>query len=136
MAKLQLKAEPPKITIGDTVRIGIAVQEAKGKVRTQNLEGVILAEHSSGINKTFTFRRVFQGIGIHLIIPLHAPVLKSLEVLKRGRVRRAKLYYLKYRVGKAAKLKEIVPKSTKVKKVPGSTKVAEAKAAEAKEATL
>ena len=96
------------IAIGDTVRIGLAVVEAKGKTRTQSLEGTIIAEHGSGVNKTVTFRRIFQGVGMELTLPIHAPAVQSMEVVKHGRIRRAKLYYLRDRVGKAAKLKEIV----------------------------
>ena len=103
-----MKKNLPTIAIGDTVRIGLAVQEAKGKTRTQSIEGTIIAEHGSGLNKTVTFRRIFQGVGMELILPIHAPAVQSIDVVKHGRIRRAKLYYLRERVGKAAKLKEIV----------------------------
>jgi len=97
-------------------QVGLAVQEAKGKMRTQTLEGVIIAQHGSGVNRTVTFRRVFQGVGIELIMPVHSPVLQSLEVVRSGRVRRAKLFYLRDLIGKAAKLKEIIkPKLVKAK---------------------
>mmetsp|Transcript_13379 Transcript_13379/g.36278 ORF Transcript_13379/g.36278 Transcript_13379/m.36278 type:complete len:180 (-) Transcript_13379:61-600(-) len=109
------KDQVPKPDIGDTVKMGLRVIEAKGKTRTQKLEGVIIAEAGSGINKTITFRRMFQGVGIEMIIPVHSPVLESIELVRSGRVRRAKLYYLRERIGKAAKLKEVVQgaKSTK-----------------------
>ena len=108
IAKTQMKENIKPVHIGDTVKLGLAVVEAKGKTRTQTLEGVIIAEQSSGLNKTVTFRRVFQGIGIELTLPVHAPVVQSLDFVKSGKVRRAKLYYLRNRVGRSAKLREIV----------------------------
>lgn len=72
------------------------------------MEGVIIAEHGSGASKTLTFRRVFQNIGVELVIPVHAPALQSVELVRRGRVRRSKLYYLRERIGKSARLKEVV----------------------------
>jgi large subunit ribosomal protein L19 len=103
-----MKKDLKTIAIGDTVKIGLAVVEAKGKTRTQTLEGTIIAQHGAGLNQTLTFRRIFQGVGMELTLPVHAPVVQSMEVVKHGRIRRAKLYYLRERVGKAAKLKEIV----------------------------
>uniref|UniRef100_A0A7S0WPW1 50S ribosomal protein L19, chloroplastic n=1 Tax=Chlamydomonas leiostraca TaxID=1034604 RepID=A0A7S0WPW1_9CHLO len=108
IAKDMMKKDMPKVVVGDTVKVGVAVVEGKGKTRTQKLEGTIIAEHGAGINKTMTFRRVFQGVGIELIMPVHSPAVQSVEVVRHGRVRRAKLYYLRERIGKAAKLKEIV----------------------------
>ena len=102
----QLKANPPKLSIGDSVKFGLAVQEAKGKTRTQTLEGVVIAEASHGINKTVTIRRVFQGVGIEFVIPLHSPQLQNVEVVRSGKVRRAKLFYLRERFGKNARLKD------------------------------
>ena len=103
-----MKKNLKTIAIGDTVRIGLAVVEAKGKTRTQSLEGTIIAQHGAGLNQTLTFRRIFQGVGMELTLPVHAPVVQSMDVVKHGKIRRAKLYYLRNRVGKAAKLKEIV----------------------------
>jgi large subunit ribosomal protein L19 len=103
-----MKKDLKTIAIGDTVRVGISVVEAKGKTRTQTLEGVIIADQGTGINKTVTFRRIFQGIGMELTLPVHAPVVQSMDVVRHGRIRRSKLYYLRDRVGKSAKLKEIV----------------------------
>jgi large subunit ribosomal protein L19 len=96
--------------VGDSVKVGLAVQEGKGKTRTQKLEGVLIADDSAGVNKTVTFRRIFQGVGIELVLPVHSPIVQSIEVLRNGRVRRSKLYYLRDRVGKAAKLKEVLAK--------------------------
>jgi large subunit ribosomal protein L19 len=106
LGDLQLKASPPKMAIGDSVRFGLAVQEAKGKTRTQNLEGVVIAEGSHGINKTVTIRRVFQGVGVEFIIPIHSPQLQSVTVVRSGKVRRAKLFFLRERFGKNARLKD------------------------------
>ena len=106
-----MKKGLPTISIGDTVKVGLAVVEGtkeKAKTRTQTLEGTIIAEHGQGLNKTMTFRRVFQGVGMELILPIHAPVVQSMDVVRHGRIRRSKLYYLRQRVGKSAKLKEIV----------------------------
>jgi len=80
----------------------------RGKKRTQRLEGTIIAEAGTGNGKSVTLRRIFQGVGIELKCPLHAPAVQSIEIVKRGRVRRAKLYYLRDRQGKAARLKEVV----------------------------
>ncbi len=104
----QMKKDLKTIAIGDTVKIGLAVVEAKGKTRTQSLEGVIIGEQGTGLSKSVTFRRIFQGVGMELTLPLHAPVVHSMDVVTHGRVRRAKLYFLRGRVGKAAKLEEIV----------------------------
>lgn len=89
--------------------------------RTQKLDGVLIAQHGASTSKTITFRRVFQGVGVELIIPVHAPALHSVELVRRGRVRRSKLFYLRERIGRAAKLTEVV----------GAKGTAAAKAAEA-----
>lgn len=110
MEEANMKKVVPKVAVGDTVKLGVAVVEGKGKTRTQTLEGTIIAEHGAGVNKTVTFRRVFQGVGIELILPIHSPAVQSIEVVRKGKVRRAKLYFLRDRVGKAAKLKEVIQK--------------------------
>lgn len=107
ISKTMLKTNPPECRVGDTVRVGLAVQEAKGKTRTQKLEGTIIAEAGVGANKTVTLRRIFQGVGIEIKLPLHAPAVQGIEVIRRGRVRRAKLYYLRDRQGRSARLKEL-----------------------------
>jgi large subunit ribosomal protein L19 len=111
LSKDQLKANPPVIRVGDSVRVGLAVTEGKGKTRTQKLEGVIIAESGSGIDKTFVLRRVFQGVGIEFNLHVHSPIVQYVETFRVGKVRRAKLHYLRDRIGKAAKLKEIVGKN-------------------------
>ncbi|KXZ51194.1 hypothetical protein GPECTOR_13g681 [Gonium pectorale] len=108
LAKLQLKKEFPSVIVGDSVKVGLAVQEGNGKTRTQTLDGVLIAQHGAGTSKTLTFRRVFQGVGVELVMPVHSPALQSVEFVRRGRVRRAKLFYLRERIGKSARLKEVV----------------------------
>ncbi len=106
LGDLQLKPTPPKMNIGDSVKFGLAVQEAKGRTRTQNLEGVVIAEAGHGINKTVTIRRVFQGVGIEFVIPIHSPQLQAVQIVRSGKVRRAKLFFLRERFGKNARLKD------------------------------
>lgn len=118
LAKDQMKKTVPTLQIGDTIKLGLAVSEGKEKTRTQKLEGVIITEHGSGTDKTYTMRRIFQGVGIEMNFLLHSPVVQSIEVVRSGRVRRAKLYYLRERTGKSAKLKEIV----KQKQTPAAAK--------------
>ncbi|MEW5315397.1 MAG: hypothetical protein WDW38_006830 [Sanguina aurantia] len=111
ISKSLLKPSAPAPAIGDSVKLNVIVNEGKGKdakTRTQRLEGVIIGESGAGINKTVTFRRLFQGVGIELTVPVHSPVVESMELIRKGRVRRAKLFYLRSRLGKAARLKEVV----------------------------
>eukprot|EP00877_Chromochloris_zofingiensis_P006522 jgi/Chrzof1/2122/Cz11g03120.t1 len=108
----QLKSTMPEIHIGDSIKVGLLVQEGKGKTRTQKLDGTVIAEAGSGSNKTITVRRIFQGVGIEMNFQIHSPVIASLEVTRRSRVRRAKLYYLRERTGKDARLKELIVKKT------------------------
>nr|ACQ90790.1 ribosomal protein L19 [Neglectella solitaria] len=100
-----LKTGLPKIEIGDKVRIGVFIQEGNKK-RIQPYEGIVIAQHRAGINTTITVRRIFQGIGVERIFPIHANCIHELKILSRAKVRRAKLYYLKNRIGKATRLKE------------------------------
>jgi large subunit ribosomal protein L19 len=109
----QLRTDLPPVAIGDTVRLGLLVQEGKGKTRTQRLEGVVIAQSGSGSNTTITVRRVFQGVGVEMNFFLNSPVLGGLEVLRRAKVRRAKLYYLRDRTGKSARLKELFVRKDK-----------------------
>ncbi|MBI4340599.1 MAG: 50S ribosomal protein L19 [Chloroflexi bacterium] len=90
---------------GDTVRINLRVIEGN-RERVQTLDGVVIRRHRAGIGSTFTIRRVTRGIGIELTYPLHSPRLESVSVLRRGHVRRARLYYLRGRFGKAARIRE------------------------------
>ena len=100
-----VKAEAPIIRIGDTVRVHIKIKEG-AKERIQIFEGTVIARKGSGISETFTVRRVSYGVGVERVFPMHSPNVKAVQVVRQGRVRRAKLYYLRNRVGKAAKVKE------------------------------
>ena len=100
-----LNAEPPVVTVGDTVRVHLKVKEGN-RERIQIFEGTVIAKKHGGIEETFTVRRISYGIGVEKVFPLHAPSIEKVEVVRHGKVRRAKLYYLRDRVGKAAKVKE------------------------------
>ena len=101
------KAEPPKVNVGDTVRVHLRVKEGN-RERIQVFEGTVIAKKHGGIEESFTVRRISYGIGVEKVFPLHAPSVEKVEVVRRGKVRRAKLYYLRDRVGKAAKVKELL----------------------------
>jgi large subunit ribosomal protein L19 len=100
-----LKKNLPEMNVGDTVRVAVKIVEG-GKERIQNYEGVIIRQKNSGIAKTITVRKVFKGVGVERIFPIHSPKIDSIKVIKKGDVRRAKLYYLRNRQGKAARIKE------------------------------
>lgn len=99
----QYKSNLPDIYVGDTVRVGIKIQEG-GKERVQPYEGTVIAMRNGGINKTITVRRIFQGVGVERVFLIHSPRVQSIKVLRRGKTRRAKLYYLRNRVGKATRI--------------------------------
>ena len=101
----QLKKEIPEIYVGDTVKVGVKITEGN-KERVQPYEGVVIAKRHGGINQTITVRRIFQGIGVERVFMLHSPQVASLKVERRGKVRRAKLFYLRDRVGKATRVKQ------------------------------
>ena len=101
----QLKKELPEIYVGDTVKVGVKITEGN-KQRVQPYEGVVIAKRHGGINQTITVRRIFQGIGVERVFMLHSPQVASLKVERRGKVRRAKLFYLRDRVGKATRVKQ------------------------------
>lgn len=101
----QLKTNLPDIYVGDSVRVGVVIQEGS-KERTQPYEGVVIARRNGGINETITVRRIFQGVGVERVFLLHSPRIESIKILRRGKVRRAKLYYLRDRVGKATRVKQ------------------------------
>ena len=103
--KAQLRTDLPTFGIGDTVRVFVKVVEGS-RERLQAFEGTVMAKRNGGIRETFTVRRVSYGIGVERTFPLHSPRLDHIEVIRRGKVRRAKLYYLRERSGKAAKVKE------------------------------
>jgi large subunit ribosomal protein L19 len=99
------KKEVADFNIGDTVRVSVKVVEGD-KERIQPYDGVVIGRHGGNIRETFTVRKISFGIGVERIFPLHSPTVEKIEILKRGKVRRAKLYYLKGKKGKAAKIKE------------------------------
>jgi len=94
----------PSISVGDTVKVGVLIQEGE-KTRVQPYQGVVIAQHRASLHTTITVRRVFQGIGVERIFTIHSPALKGIQILRRAKVRKAKLYYLRDRVGKAIRLK-------------------------------
>jgi len=101
----QIRTDLPRFRPGDTVRVHVKIKEGD-KFRIQVFEGVVIAQKNNGVSSTFTVRKVSFGYGIERIFPLHSPILEKLEVVKGGKVRRARLYYLRGRRGKAARLKE------------------------------
>jgi large subunit ribosomal protein L19 len=102
-----LRDDVPEFRPGDTVRVHVKVTEGN-RSRVQVFEGVVIARRGSGIRESFTVRKIsFNGVGVERTFPLHAPVIDHIEVVRRGKVRRAKLYYLRDRVGKKAKIKEL-----------------------------
>ncbi len=100
-----LRDDLPDFSPGDTVRVHVRVLEG-GRERTQLYEGVVIARKGGGIRETFTVRKISYGVGVERIFPVHAPIIQTIEVLRRGHVRRAKLYYLRDRLGKASRIKE------------------------------
>ncbi len=100
-----LRDDVPDFAPGDTVRVNVRVVEG-GRERVQIFEGVVIARNGGGARASFTVRKLSFGVGVERIFPLHAPIIHSIEVVRRGDVRRAKLYYLRDRVGKAARIKE------------------------------
>ena len=100
-----MKSEVPAFNVGDTVKVGFKIIEG-GKERVQNFEGVVIAKRNGGISETFTVRHISYGVGVEKVYPLHSPKIAYIKVVKKGKVRRAKLYYLRGLTGKAAKVKE------------------------------
>lgn len=101
-----LRDDIPDFRPGDTVRVDVRVVEA-GRERIQAFEGVVIARNGSGVRASFTVRKISFGVGVERVFPLHAPIISSIQVLRRGDVRRSKLYYLRDRVGKSARIKEL-----------------------------
>ncbi len=106
LERAQLRNDIPQFKAGDTVRVHVKVVEG-GRERIQVFEGVVIARSGGSIRETFTVRRVSYGVGVERIFPLHSPRLDKIEVMRRGRVRRAKLYYLRNLTGKAARIEDI-----------------------------
>lgn len=103
----QLKAEVPEFHVGDTVKVYAKIKEGN-RERIQVFEGTVIKRQNGGIRETFTVRKNSNGVGVEKTWPVHSPIVEKIEVVRRGKVRRAKLYYLRDRVGKAAKVKELV----------------------------
>ncbi|MCJ8279447.1 MAG: 50S ribosomal protein L19 [Rivularia sp. ALOHA_DT_140] len=101
----QLKTDLPVIYVGDTVKVGVKIKEGE-KFRVQPYEGVVISKRNGGINETITVRKVFQGVGVERVFLLHSPRIDNIKVMRRGKVRRAKLYYLRNRVGKATRIQQ------------------------------
>lgn len=102
----QLKNDLPQFNVGDTVKVHVKIKEGT-RERIQVFEGTVIKRQNGGLRETFTVRRISYGVGVERTFPVHSPKVDKIEVVRRGRVRRAKLYYLRKRVGKAAKVKEI-----------------------------
>lgn len=100
-----IKAERPKFNIGDTVRVSVRIKEGE-RERIQAFEGVVIAKKHGGVAETFTVRRFAHGVGVERVFPINSPLVENVEVVRMGKVRRAKLYYLRERTGKAAKVKQ------------------------------
>lgn len=105
ISESSLKSEVPQFNVGDTVKVHVKIREGE-RERIQVFEGTVIARKGSGVSETFTVRRLSFGVGIERVFPLHSPNVAKVDVVRYGRVRRAKLYYLRDRVGKAAKVKE------------------------------
>lgn len=103
----QIKTDAPKFVVGDTVRVHNKIKEGT-RERIQMFEGIVIAKRGGGISETFTVRRVTYGVGVEKTFPLHSPNVAKVDVIRSGKVRRAKLYYLRGKSGKEAKLKEII----------------------------
>lgn len=127
----QLKNKIPQLNIGDTVRVHVRIKEGN-KERIQVFEGIIIKKQGGGVNATFTVRRISYGVGVEKTFLVHSPMIEKVEVVRVGKARRAKLYYLRDRVGKAAKTKEKVGARIETREivvkeeiVPGENEVAE-----------
>lgn len=107
MTEGMLKEERPNINVGDVVKVHVKIREGE-RERIQVFEGTIIARKGSGVSETFTVRRVSYGVGVEKVFPVNSPNVAKVELVRSGKVRRSKLYYLRDRVGKAAKVKELV----------------------------
>ncbi len=105
ISESSMKSNLPQFNVGDTVKVHVNIKEGE-RERVQIFEGVVIAKKGSGITSAFTVRRVSYGIGVERVFPIHSPSVKDVVVIRKGKVRRSKLYYLRNRVGKAAKVKE------------------------------
>lgn len=107
IASDSMKEAAPQFAIGDTIRVDVKIREGE-RERIQAFEGTVIAKKGSGVAETFTVRRVSYGVGVERVFPLHSPNVAGITIVRHGKVRRSKLYYLRDRVGKAAKVKELI----------------------------
>ena len=110
--KESMRTDLPKFDIGDTVKVWVKVVEGN-RERLQGYEGVVIAKRNGGLRETFTVRRISYGIGVERIFPMHSPKIDHIDIVRKGDVRRAKLYYLRERSGKSAKIKDKIVKGSK-----------------------
>jgi large subunit ribosomal protein L19 len=125
--KSQLKTNIPEFIPGDTIRVHVRIKEGENKERLQAFEGVVIARSGSGVRETITVRKTSFSIGVERIFPLHATIVDHIDVVKHGRVRRAKLYYLRALRGKAARIRERDMRVHAAAKAAGKARVAAAK---------
>ncbi|AGK97348.1 50S ribosomal protein L19 [Clostridium pasteurianum] len=102
----QIRTDLPEFNVGDTIKIDVKIKEGE-KERIQAFEGTVIKKQNGGLRETFTVRRVAYGVGVERTFPINAPIIDKIKIVRKGKVRRAKLYYLRDRVGKAAKVKEL-----------------------------
>ncbi len=107
ISESSLKENAPQVSVGDTIRVHVWIKEGE-RQRVQAFEGTVIAKKHGGVSETFTVRRVAHGVGVERVFPIHSPNIEKVELVRKGRVRRGKLYYLRNRVGKAAKVKEAI----------------------------
>ena len=107
IAEKHIRKDVPEFRVGDTVRVDVWVKEGK-KERIQSFEGLVIAKRGGGVSETFTVRKKSGNVGINRVFPVNSPIIDKITVVKKGKVRRAKLYYLRDRIGKRAKVKELV----------------------------
>ncbi|MDT5295471.1 MAG: large subunit ribosomal protein [Acidobacteriota bacterium] len=117
----QLRTDIPAFSPGDTVRVHVRIKESETKERLQVFEGICIARKNEGVRETFTVRKTSFGVGVERIFPVHGPVIGSVELVRRGRVRRAKLYYLRNLRGKAARIRELDTRRTATNKAQGAS---------------
>ena len=106
LENLELRSNIPEFIPGDTVRVHVRIKESETKERLQAFEGLVIAKRGGGISENFTVRKISAGVGVERLFPLHSPTIATIELVRRGRVRRAKLYYLRALSGKAARIRE------------------------------
>ena len=120
----QMKSEPDKFKVGDTVKVHFKIVEGKTE-RIQIYEGLVIAIKNSGAAKTFTVRKISYGVGVERVFPLHSPRVVNVEVVRPGKVRRAKLYYIREKIGKGAKIKELIVRKNPAAKAAAPAPVSE-----------